>query len=132
MVLARAAIVPPKVLLCDEPTSALDVSVAAEVLELINQLRIELSIAVVFVTHDLAVARMVSDRIAVVHHGRVVELGPADSIIDDARHPYTRQLLAAVPDPRRPRRCGRRASGRLARPRAHLRPSGRIRRRSAS
>ncbi|WP_147108164.1 ATP-binding cassette domain-containing protein [Nesterenkonia populi] len=101
VVLARATIVPPKVLLCDEPTSALDVSVAAEVLALINQLRTDLSIAVVFVTHDLAVARMVSDRIAVMHRGRVVELGPADDIIDDARHPYTRQLLAAVPDPRR-------------------------------
>lgn len=99
--LARATVVPPKVLLCDEPTSALDVSVAAEVLELLNELRRELDIAVVFVTHDLAVARTISDRIAVVYRGRVVEIGPSAEIIDDPRHPYTRTLIDAVPEPGR-------------------------------
>lgn len=97
VVLARATVVPPKVLLCDEPTSALDVSVAKDVLDLINQLRRELDIALVFVTHDLAVARMVSDRITVMFKGRVVEIGPSTDIIADARHPYTKQLIAAVP-----------------------------------
>ncbi|AEG44993.1 dipeptide ABC transporter ATP-binding protein [Isoptericola variabilis] len=97
--LARATIVPPQVLLCDEPTSALDVSVAANVLNLINELRRDLGIAVMFVTHDLAVARIVGDRIAVMYLGRIVEVGRAEDVIADPRHPYTRNLVAAVPQP---------------------------------
>ncbi|HEY0814280.1 MAG TPA: oligopeptide/dipeptide ABC transporter ATP-binding protein, partial [Pseudonocardia sp.] len=96
--LARATVVPPEVLLCDEPTSALDVSLAAAVLNLIAALRAELGMAVVFVTHDLAVARVVADRIAVMYLGRIVELGTADEITHDPRHPYTQTLVAAVPD----------------------------------
>ncbi|QCB92738.1 ABC transporter ATP-binding protein [Cellulomonas shaoxiangyii] len=99
--LARATIVPPKVLLCDEPTSALDVSVAANVLNLVNQLRRDLGIAVMFVTHDLAVARIVGDRIAVMYLGRIVEVGRAEDVISTPRHPYTRNLVAAVPQPGR-------------------------------
>jgi peptide/nickel transport system ATP-binding protein len=99
--LARATIVPPQVLLCDEPTSALDVSVAANVLNLINELRRDLGIAVMFVTHDLAVARIIGDRIAVMYLGRVVELGRAEDVIGSPRHPYTRNLVAAVPQPGR-------------------------------
>lgn len=95
--LARATIVPAKVLLCDEPTSALDASVAASVLELIGELRRELDIAVLFVTHDLAVAHAIGDRIAVMYLGRIVEIGDADSIVHAARHPYTRNLLASMP-----------------------------------
>ena len=80
--LARAIIVPPRLLLCDEPTSALDVSVAATVLNLIGQLRRSLSgMAVLFVTHDLAVARLVAERIAVMYLGRIVEYGPAEAVI---------------------------------------------------
>ena len=96
--LARATVVPPEVLLCDEPTSALDVSLAATVLNLIQELRRSLGMAVVFVTHDLSVARVVSDRIAVMYLGRIVEIGEADEVIRSPKHPYTKSLLAAVPD----------------------------------
>jgi peptide/nickel transport system ATP-binding protein len=96
--LARATVVPPDVLLCDEPTSALDVSLAATVLNLIGQLRRELGMAVIFVTHDLAAARVVADRIAVMYLGRIVELGQSDAICSRPKHPYTQALLAAVPD----------------------------------
>lgn len=96
--LARATVVPPSVLLCDEPTSALDVSLAASVLNLIGDLRRSLDMSVVFVTHDLSVARVVADRIAVMYLGRIVEIGPADRVIGDPAHPYTRALVDAIPD----------------------------------
>lgn len=96
--LARATIVPPAVLLCDEPTSALDVSLAASVLNLIGDLRRSLDMSVVFVTHDLSVARVVADRIAVMYLGRIVEIGPAEQVIGDPTHPYTRALVDAIPD----------------------------------
>ncbi len=96
--LARATVVPPRILLCDEPTSALDVSLAATVLNLIQQLRRELNMAVVFVTHDLSVARVIADRIAVMYLGRIVEIGEAEALIRAPKHPYTKALLAAVPD----------------------------------
>jgi peptide/nickel transport system ATP-binding protein len=96
--LARATVVPPEVLLCDEPTSALDVSLAATVLNLIGKLRRDLGMAVLFVTHDLAAARVVADRIAVMYLGRIVECGPSDDICGSPAHPYTRALLDAVPD----------------------------------
>ncbi|WP_231396100.1 ABC transporter ATP-binding protein [Mycobacterium sp. URHD0025] len=96
--LARATVVPPSVLLCDEPTSALDVSLAASVLNLIGDLRRTLDMSVVFVTHDLSVARVVADRIAVMYLGRIVEIGPADRVIGDPAHPYTRALVDAIPD----------------------------------
>ncbi|HEX3547727.1 MAG TPA: ABC transporter ATP-binding protein [Mycobacterium sp.] len=96
--LARATVVPPSVLLCDEPTSALDVSLAASVLNLITDLRRTLDMSVVFVTHDLSVARVVADRIAVMYLGRIVEIGPADDVINDPVHPYTRALVDSIPD----------------------------------
>ncbi len=96
--LARATVVPPSVLLCDEPTSALDVSLAASVLNLIAELRRSLDMSVVFVTHDLSVARVVADRIAVMYLGRIVEIGPADRVIGDPAHPYTQALVDAIPD----------------------------------
>jgi len=96
--LARATVVPPAVLLCDEPTSALDVSLAASVLNLIGELRRSLDMSVVFVTHDLSVARVVADRIAVMYLGRIVEIGPADQVIGDPVHPYTRALVDSIPD----------------------------------
>ena len=95
--LARATVVPPEVLLCDEPTSALDVSLAATVLNLLGRLRRELGMAVLFVTHDLAAARIVADRIAVMYLGRIVEIGSATQVTARPVHPYTRALLAAVP-----------------------------------
>ncbi|TKR23606.1 ABC transporter ATP-binding protein [Cellulomonas hominis] len=97
--LARAVIVPPTVLLCDEPTSALDVSLAATVLNLIGRLRRELGMSVLFVTHDLAAARIVADRIAVMREGRVVEVGPTDEVCERPQHEYTRTLLGAIPGP---------------------------------
>ncbi|TRW76967.1 ABC transporter ATP-binding protein [Mycolicibacterium sp. 018/SC-01/001] len=96
--LARATIIPPTVLLCDEPTSALDASLAKSTLALIRDLRARLGMTVLFVTHDLAVARLMGDRIAVMQSGRVVELGPAEQVIGDPREDYTRTLLAAVPE----------------------------------
>ena len=101
--LARATVVPPEVLLCDEPTSALDVSLAATVLNLLGRLRRELGMAVLFVTHDLAAARIVADRIAVMYLGRIVELGSAEQVTARPVHPYTRALLAAVPGQERRR-----------------------------
>ncbi|WP_445181966.1 dipeptide ABC transporter ATP-binding protein [Pseudonocardia sp. Cha107L01] len=95
--LARATVVPPRLLLCDEPTSALDVSLAASVLNLIRELRGSLGMAVLFVTHDLSVARIVADRIAVMYLGRIVEIGPAEELIAAPRHPYTQALISAVP-----------------------------------
>ena len=96
--LARATVVPPEVLLCDEPTSALDVSLAASVINLVGRLRRDLDMAVLFVTHDLSVARVVADRIAVMYLGRIIEIGTADEITHRPRHPYTKALVAAVPD----------------------------------
>jgi peptide/nickel transport system ATP-binding protein len=96
--LARATVVPPEILLCDEPTSALDVSLAAVVINLIARLRRELGMAVLFVTHDLSVARVVADRIAVMYLGRIVELGQADEVVARPRHSYTKALVRAVPD----------------------------------
>ncbi|MET0700797.1 MAG: ATP-binding cassette domain-containing protein, partial [Mycobacterium sp.] len=95
--LARATMIPPSVLLCDEPTSALDASLAKSVLALIRDLRARLGMTVLFVTHDLAVARLMGDRIAVMAAGRVVELGSAEQVISAPRETYTRTLLAAVP-----------------------------------
>jgi peptide/nickel transport system ATP-binding protein len=96
---ARAIIVPPRLLLCDEPTSALDASLAASVLNLLQDLRRQLGMAVMFVTHDLAVARFISDRIAVMYLGQIVELGPTEELITNPQHPYTKALLASVPRP---------------------------------
>jgi peptide/nickel transport system ATP-binding protein len=95
--IARALMVPPSVLLCDEPTSALDVSLAATVINLLARLRKELGIALVFVTHDLAVARSVADRISVMYDGRIIEEGTTDVVCEETGHPYTAALLAAVP-----------------------------------
>ncbi|MFN8101915.1 MAG: ABC transporter ATP-binding protein [Mycobacterium sp.] len=96
--IARALATQPNVLLCDEPTSALDVSNAAVILNLIGKLRRELGIAVVFVTHDLAAARLVSDRISVMYLGRIVESGPNEQVVQQPTHPYTKALLASLPE----------------------------------
>ena len=95
--IARAIVRPPALLLCDEPTSALDVSLAATALNMLGRLGRELGMAKLFVTHDLAAARIVADRIAVMYLGRIVEVGPADEITSDPQHPYTKALLRAVP-----------------------------------
>ena len=94
---ARSVIVPPPLLLCDEPTSALDASLAGVVLNLLQRLRREFGMAVMFVTHDLAVARFIADRIVVLYLGEVVESGPADEVVNHPFHPYTKALLRSVP-----------------------------------
>ena len=98
--LARASIVPPSILLCDEPTSALDAWMAVNVINLLRSIRHQFGMSMLFVTHDLSVARLIGDRIIVMEHGRIVEAGPAAEVIANPREEYTKQLIAAVPDPR--------------------------------
>jgi peptide/nickel transport system ATP-binding protein len=94
---ARAVVVPPDLLLCDEPISAMDVSLAAQTLNLLGDLRRRLGMAMLFVTHDLAAARVVADRIVVLEKGRIVEDGPAEEVVARPASPHTRELVEAMP-----------------------------------
>jgi oligopeptide transport system ATP-binding protein len=94
---ARALSMNPKVIVCDEPVSALDVSIQAQVLNLFNRLQKEHHLTYIFISHDLGVIKHVSDRIAIMYLGRVVELCEADAIYEDPLHPYTKALLSAIP-----------------------------------
>ena len=95
--IARALASDPELLIADEPVSALDASVQGQVLNLLRDLQTRRSLAMIFVAHELPVARYMSDRLAVMHRGRIVETGPADDLFEHPAHPYTRALLAAMP-----------------------------------
>jgi oligopeptide transport system ATP-binding protein len=111
--IARALSLKPKLVICDEPVSALDVSIQAQIVNLLDDLQDEFGLAYLFVAHDIGVVRHVSDRIAVMHDGKIVEQGSADQVCESPQHDYTKKLLAAVPipDPRESReRRGRAGS----------------------
>jgi oligopeptide/dipeptide ABC transporter ATP-binding protein len=110
--IARAIALHPALIVCDEPVSSLDVLIQAQVLNLLEQLRTELGLSYLFISHDLALVKQVSDRVAVMHLGQLCEVGPADALYRSPRHPYTVDLLASIPslDPTRPRATARAVS----------------------
>lgn len=97
--IARALALNPKLIIADEPVSALDVSVQAQIINLLLKLRKELDLSYLFITHDLSVAKYISDRIAVMYLGEIIEIGEKEQLFSDPKHPYTKALLEAVPLP---------------------------------
>lgn len=97
--IARALVMNPEFLIADEPISALDVSIQAQIINLLNDLRKEFGISILFIAHDLSVIKYISDRVGVMYFGNMVELAPADELFENPLHPYTKSLLSAVPLP---------------------------------
>lgn len=97
--IARAIALEPKLIICDEPVSALDVSIQSQILNLLLELQQQMQLSYLFVAHDLAVVKHVSDRIAIMYLGHLMEVGDADTIYANPKHPYTRALIAAIPEP---------------------------------
>lgn len=100
--IARALAVNPKFIVCDEAISALDVSIQAQIVNLLKRLQKEIGLTYLFIAHDLSMVKYISDRIAVMYHGRIVEMGSAECVYNNPQHPYTKSLLSAIPlpDPR--------------------------------
>ena len=122
--IARALILDPKVIICDEPVSALDVSVQAQVLNLLEDLKVKYGISLIFIAHDLAVVKNISDRVVVMYLGKVCEVGPPDDLFVRPLHPYTEILMSSIPvtDPSVDPRAAHTISGELPSPIAP--PSG--------
>ena len=97
--IARALVLDPKVIICDEPVSALDVSVQAQILNLLEDMKAEYQLTLIFIAHDLAVVKNVSDRVAVMYLGKMCEVGPPDTLYEHPAHPYTEALLTSIPVP---------------------------------
>lgn len=97
--IARALIMQPKLLICDEPISALDVSIRAQIINLLNDLKLELGLSMIFIAHDLSVVKYFCDRIVVMYYGKVVEMTSSDELFKNPMHPYTKSLLSAIPKP---------------------------------
>ena len=123
--IARALTLDPALIICDEAVSSLDVLIQAQVLNLFERLRAELGLSYLFIAHDLALVKQVSDRVAVMYLGRLCELGPAEALYREPFHPYTVALLASIPspDPDAPRAAGARGRSAAIRPRRSTRPA---------